>query len=571
MKKFPDHTLRGCVKTDRRTLVGGFGATLLAGMLASPWRALAAERGLDLALVNGRFWTGLPGQPATGAIGILGNRIAVLGEDAVRSLSTRRTRVIDLGGAFAMPAFTEAHTHFLKGAATLVQPDLLKARDRSEFAALIAATAKQRPGKWILGGTWDEQRLGGGLPTRDWIDAVTPDTPVAVPRTDLHSTLLNTLALKLAGITRDTPDPAGGVIVRDAAGEPTGILKDNARKLVERVIPAMSDSEVDDLITRGIDHGLSKGVAQIHNPEIDWSVYHPLRRLHARGALSARFQAYVPLADWEKMAAIVAEEGTGDDWLRWGKVKGLSDGSLGSRTAVFYDDYADAPGQKGVRVTGLDDLEQWIAAADAHGLQVATHAIGDRANDEVLDIYARVAQANGPRDRRFRIEHAQHLRASSIARFASQQVVASVQPYHAIDDGRWAIERIGPERLQGTYAFGSLLASCAHVAFGSDWPVAPLDPLTGIEAAVTRRTIDGANPEGWLPDQKITVEQALTCYTAGNAWAGFMDDRAGRLAPGYLADIAVFDADLTTIAPSALPSAKVLHTFVDGQERYAAQ
>lgn len=566
-RNHPDAAL---LTLNRRRLVGGFGAALVAGTFTAPWRALAAENGLDIALVNARFWTGMPGLATTDAIGILGDRIAALGHEAVRSLSTSRTRVIDLDGAFAMPAFTEAHTHFLKGASTLVQPDLLKARDRAEFTALIGAAAKARPGKWILGGTWDEQRLGGALPTREWIDAVTPATPVAVPRTDLHSTLLNSLALKLAGITRDTPDPAGGVIVRDASGEPTGVLKDNARKLVERVIPEMSDAEIDDLILRGVAHGLSKGVAQIHNPEIDWGVYHPLRRLHARGALEARFQAYVPLADWAKMAAIVAEEGSGDDWLRWGKVKGLADGSLGSRTAVFYEDYADAAGQRGVRVTGLDDLAQWIAEADAHCLQVATHAIGDRANDEVLDIYARVAKANGPRDRRFRIEHAQHLRPQSIARFAEQQVIASVQPYHAADDGRWAVKRIGPERLHGTYAFGSLLASGAHVAFGSDWPVAPLDPLTGIEAAVTRRTIDGANPDGWLPDQKIAVEQAMTCYTAGNAWAGFMDDRAGQLAPGFLADIAVLDADLTRIAPSSIPETKVLHTFVGGQQRYTA-
>jgi predicted amidohydrolase YtcJ len=332
----------------------------------------------------------------------------------------------------------------------------------------------------------------------------------------------------------------------------------------------MSDADADDAVLQGIRHGLSKGVAHIHNPEIDWTTWGPLRRLHARKALDMRFYAFVPLVDWEKMAAIVAEEGRGDDWLRWGGVKALTDGSLGSRTAVFYDDYTDAPGQRGVRVTSLANLREWIGAADAHGLHVAAHAIGDRANDDMLDIFADVARTNGAKDRRFRIEHAQHLRPSSIGRFAKQGVVASVQPFHAIDDGRWAVKRIGEKRLNGTYAFRSLIDSGAHVAFGSDWPVAPLDPLTGLYAALTRRTIDGANPGGWLPDQKVTAEQTLVAYTRGNAWSGFMEDRSGQLAPGYYADIAVFDRDLLTTDPLKVQDAKVLHTFVGGKQRYTA-
>jgi predicted amidohydrolase YtcJ len=551
---------------DRRTFLGAAATTALAWRV----RALAADRGLDVALVNGSFWTGVPGRPRVTALGIVGDRVAILGADAVKARTTARTRVIDLGGAFAMPAFTDGHTHFLHGSVTLTQPDLLSATDRADFAARLGAAARARPGKWILGGTWDEQRLGGALPTHDWIDAATPDTPVSLPRTDLHSYLLNSVALKLAGIDRNTPDPAGGVIVRDAQGNPTGVLKDNATKLVERVIPPQSDADADEAVLLGIRHGLSKGVAHIHNPEIDWTSWGPLRRLHARKALDMRFYAFVPLVDWEKMAKIVAEEGRGDDWLRWGGVKALTDGSLGSRTAVFYDDYTDAPGQRGVRVTSLANLREWIGAADAHGLHVAAHAIGDRANDDMLDIFADVARTNGGKDRRFRIEHAQHLRPSSIARFAEQGVVASVQPFHAIDDGRWAVKRIGEKRLNGTYAFRSLIDSGAHVAFGSDWPVAPLDPLTGLYAAMTRRTIDGANPDGWLPDQKVTAEQTLVAYTRGNAWSGFMEDRTGQLAPGYYADIAVFDRDLLTTDPLKVQDAKALHTFVGGKQRYTA-
>lgn len=550
----------------RRTFVSTVGASLLAARVGAE---TPADR-LSVALVNGRFWTGRAGAPLETAIGIAGDRIVAVGHDHVRSLITRQTRVIDLHGAFGMPAFTDAHTHFLAGSVVLSQPDLLGAHSREEFAARVGAAARAHPGRWILGGPWDEQRMGGALPTREWIDAVTPDTPVSVPRTDLHSVLLNGVALRLAGITRTTPDPDGGVIVRDADGNPTGVLKDNARGLVERVVPVQSDAEIDETIRQGAAYALSKGVAQIHNPEIHWQVFHSLRRLRAAGETDVRFYAFVPLADWEKLAAIVATEGRGDDWVRWGGVKGLADGSLGSRTAKFYDAYADAPSEHGIWVTEPDVLLERVRSADAKRLQVAVHAIGDRAIDVALDAFAAVDKSNGPRDRRFRIEHAQHVEPATIPRFAAQRVIASVQPYHAIDDGRWAVKRIGPARLKGTYAFRSLIDAGAPVAFGSDWPVAPLDPMTGLAAAIARQTIDGANSGGWLPEEKTTIEQALVAYTGGAAYAGLMEDRTGRLAPGYYADVAVLDTDLLAADAAAITKAKVLQTFVGGKRRYAA-
>jgi predicted amidohydrolase YtcJ len=532
-------------------------------------RAWAADRPLDIALVNATIWTGQPNGTPEKALGITGDRITALGADTVRSRTAKSTRVIDLGGAFVMPAFVDNHTHFLRGAVMLTQPNLLDSTGRADFAARLGAAAHSRPGKWILGGSWDEHRLGGELPTRQWIDGATGDTPVAIPRTDLHSYLLNTAALKLAGITRNTPDPSGGVIVRDSKGEPTGVLKDNAKDLVDRVIPAPTNADTDEAMRKGIAHGLSKGVAQVHNPEpFDWNTYVALRRLRAQGETGMRFYAMTPIQDWEKMVGIVEKDGRGDDWVRWGAVKGLADGSLGSRTAVFHSDYSDAVGQKGVRVNSLENLRSWVTGADAHGLQVAIHAIGDEANDNVLDLFAEIAAKNGPRDRRFRIEHAQHLTASAIPRFAKQKVIASVQPYHAIDDGRWAVQRIGPKRLQGTYAFRSLIESGAVVTFGSDWPVAPLDPLTGLYGAITRRTIDGANPNGWLPDQKVPAEKALVCYTRNNAYAGFMEDRTGQIKQGFLADIAVLDANLLSVDPDKIPSVKVLRTFVGGKQRF---
>lgn len=548
----------------RRELLVGAAALCLS---RAAWAQAPA---LDVALVNARVWTGAGDRVDSDAVGIAGNRIAAVGAERVRAATGRGTRVIDCQGAFVCPAFIDNHTHFLRGSRVLGQPVLLDAASRDDFAALLGKAARQSPGRWILGGAWDEHRMGGRLPNRDWIDAVTRDTPVAVPRTDLHTYLLNSLALRLAGIDRDTPDPPGGAIERDAKGEPTGIIKDNAKALVDRVIPLPADADTDRTALAGIAHALSHGIAQIHVPEVDWNTHHSLRRLHQRRALQMRFYSMVPLPDWERMAAIVEDEGRGDDWLRWGGVKGLADGSLGSRTAVFHQPYTDAPAESGVRVMPLDALEAAVAGADAAGLYVSVHAIGDRANDEVLDILARVAERNGPRDRRFRIEHAQHIAPASISRFARQGVIASVQPYHAADDGRWAVDRIGPDRLRGTYAFGSLMKSGARVTFGSDWPVAPISPLVGIHAAVTRETIDGANPGGWLPEEKISPAQALAAYTRNNAFAGFQEDRLGLIAPGFLADVVMLDGDPLTVEGDAIARIAVLRTFVDGRERFTA-
>jgi predicted amidohydrolase YtcJ len=500
-----------------------------------------------------------------------GGRIAALGKDAVKAATGRGTRVIDCGGAFVMPAFTDCHTHFLRGSNFLQQPEFLDVKTKADFIERIGAAVRQLPeGQWLTGGPWDEQRWGGELPNKSWVDGVTGDRPIAIPRTDLHSLFLNSAALRIAGIDRNTPDIAGGVIERDAKGEPTGVLKDNAKELVYGKIPPLTDAMVDQWIKGGIAHALSKGVAQVHNTEVDWSVQDSVRRLRRAGPTGVRFYSMVPLADWERMAALVKAEGRGDDWVRWGTLKCVSDGSLGARTARFYGPYVDAPGQRGVWTVPVDKMREWIPAADAAGLNMTVHAIGDEANDTVLEIYADTARRNGARDRRFRIEHAQHLAPGAWTKMAQQKVIASVQPYHAADDGRWAVKRIGEERLNRTYAFRSLLDAGVTTCFGSDWPVAPLDPLTGIDAAVERHTIDGANPNGWHPEQRVSIEEALIAYTRTAAFAGFQEDRLGRLAPGYLADITVLDRDLLAVPPDEYLKAKVLRTFVDGHELFTA-
>lgn len=544
---------------------------ILSGVAAaSCGRSFVETQKLDTALVNASVWTGDRGGRSD-AVGIAGGRIAALGGDAVRAAIGSATRVVDLEGAFVMPAFIDCHTHFLLGSNGLLQPDFLSVKTKQEFIDLIGAAVRRlQPGEWLTGGPWDEQRWGGDLPNKAWVDGVTGDTPIAIPRTDLHSLFLNSAALELAGIDRDTPDVEGGVIERDSTGEPTGVLKDNATGRIHKLIPPATEAIIDARVKAGVAHALSKGVAQVHNTEIDWSVQDSLRRLRREGPTGLRFYSMVPMADWERVAKLVEEEGRGDDWVRWGAVKCVSDGSLGARTARFYKPYLDAPGQRGLWAVPVETMREWIPAVDAAGLNMAVHAIGDEANDEVLDIFADTVQKNGSRDRRFRIEHAQHLSPGAWTRMAKQQVIASVQPYHAADDGRWAVRRIGEGRLNRAYAFKTLLEAGVTTCFGSDWPVAPVDPLTGIDAAVRRQTIDGANPDGWHPEQRVGIEDTLTAYTRTAAYAGFQEDRLGRIAPGYIADLTVLDRDLLTAPPDQYLGAEVLRTFVDGVERFTA-
>ena len=531
----------------------------------------ANDAPLDTAYVNATIWTGDQFTVRPTSLGVRGKHIAAVGEEPVRFASGPTTQLVDLGGAFVVPGFIDSHTHFLRASQGLSRLDMLHVRTPRELIEVIAEAAGKLPeGRWLEGGNWDEQRWGGELPTRQWIDGVTPHTPVALSRTDLHMMLVNSLALRLAGIDHDTPDPPGGVIVRNESGEPTGIVKDAATDFVKRVIPKATEQEIDQAMREGVEYALRRGVTQVHVKAVDWTTHHALRRLRARGETGIRFYSYVPLSDWQTLAALIEAEGRGDEWVRWGGLKGFVDGSLGSRTALFHEPYTDAPGSRGIKVVDLGDLRRWISAADKRGLQVAVHAIGDKANDLLLDMFADVIRANGERDRRFLVEHAQHIRPQSIARFSELGVIPSMQPFHAIDDGRWAVKRIGAERLNGTYAFRTLLDTGATLSFGSDWPVAPLNPLTGIEAAVLRRTTDGANPDGWLPEQKLSVQESLRAYTAANAYAGFQEHELGRVWPGMLADFTVLSDDLLRIDPARIASTEVLCTVVGGRVRYDA-
>lgn len=543
----------------RHLTIGLVLAGLLAGCAIEPKPA-------ELVLTGGTIWTGVPGAELESAIAIRDGRILHVGTDTeVRRLVGPGTREIDLDGRFVVPGFIDNHAHFMSGGFQLASVDLRSAATPTEFARRIGEFARTLPtGRWITGGDWDHELWGGELPRRDWIDSLTAEHPVFVSRLDGHMALANTAAFERAGITAETPDPEGGTIVRDPkTGEPTGVLKDNAMALVERVIPAPSEAELDEAFRRAQEHALSLGVTLV-NDMGNWSHLETYRRARRRGELKMRIYSFVPLSTWERLRDYIAREGDGDARLKWGGLKGFVDGSLGSTTAWFYDPYDDAPETAGLLTTDTTALRGWITGADAAGLHVTVHAIGDQANDWLLGVFADAETSNGRRDRRFRIEHAQHLTPEAIRRFAELGVIPSMQPYHAIDDGRWAEKRIGAERIRTTYAFRDLLDAGARLTFGSDWTVAPLDPLLGIYAAVTRRTIDGANPEGWVPDQKIAVDEALRAYTAANAYASYLETQLGTLEHDRRADLVVLSENLFEIDPNRIPEVEVEMTMVDG-------
>ena len=537
---------------------------------------LFAQGQADLILTKAKFWTASEALPSAEAIAIKGERIAAIGSEAeVLKWRGEKTMLLELPGRQVVPGFIDNHTHFLDGGFQLRSVDLRPALNERDFAERLRQRAEtQAAGQWITGGRWDHEAWPGAkLPTKELIDAVTSRNPVFVNRLDGHMGLANSLALRLAGITKSTPNPDGGLIVRDPeTGEPTGILKDAAQALVSRLIPSATPQEEDEALRAAMKEAARFGVTSVQDIT-SWSAFEAFRRAQAQGRLTVRITAHTPLSAWEKQADWVRKHSAGDDWLRLGGFKAFMDGSLGSTTAYFFEPYRDDPKTSGLlsgEAIPESKMLQRMLAADKAGLQLSIHAIGDRANQMLLDLFASVAKANGPRDRRFRIEHAQHLRPEDISRFAKLGVIPSMQPYHCIDDGRWAEKRIGPERIKTTYAFRSLLDQGARLTFGSDWTVAPINPLLGVYAAVTRRTLDDRNPHGWVPEEKISVEEAMKSYTINNAYASFDESKKGSLETGKLADVVVLDRDIFAIPPFQIPRASVLYTIVGGKIVYRA-
>jgi len=533
-----------------------------------------ARPSADLIITNAKIWTVDKARPQAEALAVLGDRIVAVGSAGeVDAWHGPQTKVLDAQGKLLLPGFNDAHVHFVDGGDHLQAVQLKDAASPEEFARRIGERAKTTAkGEWIMGGDWDEQKWSPpNLPTKELVDPVTPDTPVWVNRYDGHESLANSVTLRLAGISAKTPDPAGGEIVRDAQGNPTGVLKDAAQELVSKVMPPMTPTHRMRAIHQAMDHAASLGVTSVQDMNPSYEDVKAYAELAEKGGLTVRIYAAPLETNWKDQAKIGIRRAFGSSYLRLGAVKGYADGSLGSTTAYFFDPYVDAPNSHGLlsdEMHPVSAMQLRLRSADAAGLQLCIHAIGDRAISMTLDIFGQIEKTNGKRDRRWRIEHSQHLAAKDFVRYARLGVIASVQPYHAIDDGRWAENRIGPDRIKRTYAFRTFLENGVRLAFGTDWSVAPLSPVWSVYAAVTRATLDGKNPNGWVPEQRLTVAESVEAYTMGSAYAEFQEKEKGSITPGKLADIVVLSDDIFKIPPASIKNVKVEATFLGGKLVY---
>jgi predicted amidohydrolase YtcJ len=539
-----------------------------------PGAAGQTKPAADLIVTNARIWTVDKARPQAEALAVLGDRIVVVGSATdVDAWHGPQTKVVDAKGKLLLPGFDDAHVHFVDGGSHLQEVQLKDAATPQEFARRIGERAKITPkGEWITGGDWDEQKWSPpNLPTKELVDAVTPDTPVWVNRYDGHESLANSVTLRLANVTAKTPDPPGGQIVRDAQGNPTGVLRDAAQDLAGKVMPPMSHARRMKSIHQALEHAASLGVTSVQDMNPLYEDVRAYAELQEKGELTARIYVAPIETEWRDQAKIGVRHAFGTPLLRMGAVKGYADGSLGSETAYFFDAYTDDPKSHGLLSDEMhppSGMLQRLRGADAAGLQLCVHAIGDRGISMILDIFEQIEKTAGKRDRRWRIEHSQHLAAKDFARYAHLGVIASVQPYHAIDDGRWAEKRIGPDRIKRTYAFRTLLDNGVRLAFGTDWSVAPLSPMWSIYAAVTRATLDGKTPDGWVPEQKLTVAEAVEAYTMGSAYAEFQEKEKGSITPGKLADFVVLSDDIFKIPPTAIKNVRVEATYLGGKVVY---
>lgn len=525
----------------------------------------------DLIITNAKIWTVDKSMPSAEAVAVLGERIVAVGSNTdIDAWRGPRTHVIDAGGKILLPGFNDAHVHFVSGGRQLVSIQLNDASSPQEFARRIGERAKvTAKGEWILGGNWDETKWNPpNLPTKDLIDALTPDTPVFVSRYDGHMGLANSVALRLAGITATTPDPPGGVIVRDAQGNATGALKDAATDYIDKVIPPLSHEQRLKMVKRALAYAASVGVTSVQHMVASYEDIALYTELVQRDELTTRIYAAPSITHVDDLAKLGIGRAFGGPYLRIGALKAFADGSLGSGTAYFYDPFLNQGNNRGLlsdEMHPISLMRDRYMKADAAGLQICTHAIGDEGISTILDLYTDVLKAHGEADRRLRIEHAQHMAAKDFERFAQLHVIASVQPYHAIDDGRFAESHIGHDRASRTYAFRTFLDHGVRLAFGTDWEVAPLEPLLTVYAAVTRATLDGKNPNGWFPEQKLSVAEAIEAYTMGSAYAEFQEKEKGSITTGKFADMVLLSDDIFSIAPERIRDVRVLKTLLGGR------
>ncbi|MBU4267521.1 MAG: amidohydrolase [Acidobacteria bacterium] len=546
---------------------------LLAGLIISFLSGISAlsgtEEGLmaDLVLYNGKIFTVDTNQPWAMAVAIRDGKFIAVGSDAdVKKLAGKNTEMVDLKGRLALPGFNDAHVHFANGGLYLLGIDLRPARDEKEFVSILKVYIGKLPkGEWVTGGNWDHENWPSKKhPHKSLIDAITPDHPVLLQRLDGHMSIANSLALKLAGITSDTPSPEGGEIVKDKrTGEPTGILRDTAIALVDEVIPPLSRQKRELAIRAAMRHARELGVTSIqdNSSSEDLEIYQDLLK---KGELAVRVNAWRGADGWADFSRLGIQAAYGGPFLRLGTVKLFVDGSMGAGTALFFEPYADDPSTCGLPIHSQSKLNDLVRNADRVGLQIAAHAIGDKANAWILEAFALARKKNGVREARHRIEHAQVVRAQDCVSFKELGAIASIQPSHCIDDMRWAEKRIGA-RVADAYRFASFLAGGVRLAFGTDWDVEPLDPRLGLYAAVSRELPLGGPAGGWHPAEKLSLAQAIEMYTMGSAYAEFQEKVKGSITPGKFADLVVMEKNLFEISKKEILITPVVMTVLAGK------
>jgi predicted amidohydrolase YtcJ len=522
------------------------------------------------AFINGNIYTVNNKQPFTEAIIVDGNKIVSTGtNEEIREKINKDTETIDLKGKLMLPGFIDAHVHFMNGGNYLSGLNLRNAKSVSEFIETLKDYTKNIKDGWITGGSWDhEQWEEKILPNKEMIDHFTPELPVFIERMDKHIGLANSYALELADINENTPDPPGGEICKDQNGKLTGVLKDNAMSLIYRVIPEESSLQMHQDALTALEEAKKNGITSVHDitNRNDLSTYLQLER---ENKLTCRIYTILPINNYLELGDDINNGLNKSNKIKFRSLKAFADGSLGAETAWFFEPYENDTSTglpQNILIDG--NLKKLTVEADKQNLQVSTHAIGDKTNAYLLDIYAEIKRLNPVRDRRFRIEHAQHLRLQDIPRFSDIGVIASCQPYHLYFDGSYAEKKIGKERIRFSFPFKTLLDNNTILCFGSDWPVVPISPLHGIYAAVTRHTSDHKNPGGWIPEQKISVEDAVKCYTINNAFASFEENIKGSIEPGKLADLVVLNENIFKIPHEKIKDVKVDMTVFNGEIIY---
>ena len=532
---------------------------------------------IDLVFYNGNVLTMDASRKQAQSVAVHQGRIFALGtDDDLESLKNNARQTVDLQGATLMPGFIDAHTHFISGGMSLANVNLVGAFTMPEMQRRVAEKVETTPdGGWIVGRGWDHTKRTDEVawPTKHDIDSVTTQHPVYLARVDGHVGWANSAALALAGITADSPDPYGGQIMRDERGEPTGILLETAKNLVQNLLPEPDYAARERGLKLALAEAARFGVTSIHDnaPAEDLAL---MRDFRERGDLTVRVNALVrgwevPTPFLEPMIAIGARTGTGDDWIKLGALKLSLDGTLGSRTAAMLEPYSDDPGNTGVYRITQAELDPIVERAHKHHIQIALHAIGDGACRMALDSIERAIESHDWPDHRHRIEHEQVITREDMLRFPKLGIIASLQPCHAVTDLAWVEDRVGPERVKLAYAWRSFVDCGTRICLGTDWPVETLDPRVGLYTSVSRQGLDGNPPGGRWPEECLTIEEALLGYTLDAAYVEFAEDRKGSITPGKLADFVLLADDPTTIEPARLLDLQVLATIVDGRTVYA--